>query len=152
MPGVETQPNHSGQICHTEANTFKRRDVSCSFFRAVNPVPDCCHLRTKHWGVHVFEAQLRFSLMIWALPVFQSQLIGLRKNLQENPLDFMGKSGWFPVSRFSLKSTYWQSHLLVSPSRFFWGKHKKKQWHSRSPGLGSVEVPPTWMLLLGMVC
>ena len=33
-----------------------------------------------------------------------SQLIGFRvQKLQENPMIFMGKSGWFPVFRFSLQ-------------------------------------------------
>ena len=28
------------------------------------------------------------------------QLIGLREKLQENPMIFIGKSGWFPVKIF----------------------------------------------------
>ena len=35
------------------------------------------------------------------------QLIGLREKLQENPMIFMGKSGWFPVKIFPFLSTHW---------------------------------------------
>ena len=44
---------------------------------------------------HIPDGKLKFFFT-------KHQLIGLRETLHENPIIFMGKSGWFPVSQFSL--------------------------------------------------
>ena len=53
------------------------------------------------------------------------QLIGLRDKLQEHPMIFMGKSGWFPVKIFPFWSTHWscwkpQSYTIATSCGWMW--------------------------------
>ena len=48
---------------------------------------------------------LQFQTMLYN---GENQLIGLRQKLRENPIIFMGKSGWFPVKIFPFLSTHWE--------------------------------------------
>jgi len=42
--------------------------------------------------------------VICSIYIYIYQWIGLRENLQENPMIFMGKSDWFPVKIFKKKN------------------------------------------------
>ena len=75
---------------------------------------------TNHSEMEVMFTNLQLGGIILCTYIPWSFLSSIdwfwREKLQERPMIFMGKSGWFTVSRFSLQLIHWyKSHYPIIP-------------------------------------
>ena len=70
------------------------------------------------WCLSRLRSRKRMAIEIAGANQCKIQMIGLREKLQENPMIFTGKSGWFPVKIFpstnplrKLSEKMWENHI-----------------------------------------